>query len=97
MQITAHELVDIGIYENESEVIMDGIRHLLLHHPEYRMKVALERYKNSEISLGKASELAGLSIEEMKELLKDFGISLKAPESIKDIINDAETARRAMK
>ena len=97
MQIDARELVEAGFYKDESEVIRDGIKHLLLHHPEYKVKVAIERYKKEKISLGKAADIAGLSIEEMKELLKEQGIPLVWGEDVKEIIEDAENARKSMR
>lgn len=33
----------------------------------------LERYENSEVSLGRAAELAGLSVGQMMNLLTEFG------------------------
>ncbi len=96
MQITARELIDIGIYKDESEAIKDGIRHLLIGHPEYRVKVAVERYKKGKISLGKAANTAGISLEEIKELLRDMAIPLTGPENIEEIMKDAEVARKAM-
>lgn len=95
MQIGVHELVEAGIYKNESEIIKDSIRYLLLHHPEYKMKVALERYKKEEISLGKAADIAGISIEEMKEMLKSQQIPLAYVEDIDEIIEDARNAKEA--
>lgn len=57
------ELIKIGLYGSEQEAIEDGIRHLLLSHPEYRIEIAIERYKVEEVSLGKATDLTGLSVE----------------------------------
>ena len=39
-----------------------------------RLMYAIESYKNGKASLGKASELAGVSISEMIDLLSEFGI-----------------------
>jgi len=97
MQIDACELVEAGFYKDEGEVIRDGIRYLLLYHPEYRVKVAVERYKKGKISLGKAADIAGFSIEEMKELLRGQGIPLVWGEDVKEIIEDAENARESMR
>jgi predicted HTH domain antitoxin len=90
-------LVRLGLYRNEREAVDDGIRHLLLSHPEYRVEIAVERYKLEEISLGKAAQVAGLSLEEMKELLRDRGIPLKGPETLEEVQADAERARKALR
>lgn len=70
-------LIQAGFYEDASEVISDAVRHLLLHHADYRVEIAVAAYVAEEISLGKAAEMTGLCLEDMKELLQDRGISLK--------------------
>jgi predicted HTH domain antitoxin len=39
-----------------------------------RVLLAVEKYRDGEASLGKASELAGLSIGQMMVVLADFGV-----------------------
>ncbi|HET7151662.1 MAG TPA: UPF0175 family protein [Candidatus Acidoferrum sp.] len=39
-----------------------------------RVLLAVEKYRDGEASLGKASELAGLSIGQMMAVLADFGV-----------------------
>jgi len=59
--------------------------------PKEREKFALELYKEEKISLGKACEIAGLSYEEMKELLikKNVGIR-RGSESLKELKTKAK-------
>jgi len=90
------ELVALGLYGNEQDVIEDGIRHILRSHPEYKIEIAVKKYKEEEASLGKAADIAGISLEDMKELLRTRGIALKGPESINEIEEDAERARKAI-
>jgi predicted HTH domain antitoxin len=66
--------VDMGIYQSEGQAIQDAINHLIKAHPEYRIKLAVYRYRDEEISIGKAAEIAGVSFERMKELLIENGI-----------------------
>jgi len=79
--IKPKELVDLALYKDEQEVIDEGVRHILRSHPEYRIEIAIKRYKEEVVSLGKAADLAGISLEEMKEMLKTRGVALKGPES----------------
>lgn len=95
--IEPKELVNIGLYKNEREVIEDGIRRILLSHPEYKIEIAMEKYKREEVSLGKAADIAGVSLEEMKEILKDRGVPLKDLEGVEEIRIDAERAGKAMR
>jgi len=39
-----------------------------------RILLAVERYKNCEASLGKAAELAGVSVGRMMTILTEFGV-----------------------
>ena len=95
--IKTREFVDLGLYESERDVIEDGIRHILRSHPEYRIEIAVEKYKQEKASLGKAADIAGVSLEEIKEIVKSRGVSLKGPRSIEEIHRDAEQARKAMR
>ena len=90
------ELVSLGLYGNEQDVIDDGIRHILRSHPEYKIEIAVNKYRQEEVSLGKAAGIAGISFEDMKELLRTRGIALKGPESIKEIQEDVERARKSI-
>ena len=53
-----------------------------------RKLVALELFREGKVSLGKASEIAGLSVWEMMSLLKERRIPLNY--SIKDFEKDLE-------
>jgi predicted HTH domain antitoxin len=89
------DLVDAGLYRTEQEVILDAMRHLLLVHPGYRITLAVHRYQKDEgISLGKAAQLAGVSHEEMKEILADRGVQLRlGPKNKKEAIEEVATLR----
>lgn len=39
-----------------------------------RLMLAVERYKKSEVSLGRAAELAGVPVGEMINILADYGV-----------------------
>jgi predicted HTH domain antitoxin len=95
--IKPKELVDLALYKDEQEVIEEGVRHILRSHPEYRIEIAIKRYKEEAVSLGKAADLAGISLEEMKEILKTRGVALKAQESKEEIKEDAKRAREALR
>ena len=94
--IKPKELVDLALYKDEQEVIDEGLRHILRSHPEYRVEIAIKRYKEEVVSLGKAADLAGISLEEMKEVLKSRGVALKGPESRQEIKEDAKRAREVL-
>ena len=91
--IKPKELVDLALYRDEQEVIDEGVRYILRSHPEYRIEIAIKRYKEEAVSLGKAADIACISLEEMKEVLRTRGVALKGPESKEEIKEDAKRAR----
>jgi predicted HTH domain antitoxin len=95
--IKPKELVDLALYKDEQEVIDEGVRYILRSHPEYRIEIAVKRYKEEAVSLGRAADLAGISLEEMKEVLRSRGVALKGPESKAEIKEDAKRAREALR
>ena len=56
--------------ENKEEV-SKAIRHLV---SEGRVMHAIDCYKKGKASLGKAAEIAGVTISEMLDLLAEFGV-----------------------
>ena len=55
--------------------------------------LGVEQYRKGDASLGKASELAGVSVGEMINLLADFGIKANLDEE--DYRRGLENLRRA--
>jgi predicted HTH domain antitoxin len=87
-------LVDSGIYESEDDVIHDALEHLLEDNPDNRLKIAIYRYQNEEISLGKA-EIAGVCWEDMKRILMKNGIQPRlGPETIEEARQEFLTLER---
>lgn len=72
-------LIRIGRYPGRKELIEDAFRTLLRTKPELKRDVAIELYKKNEVSLSRASEICGLNIEDLKELLKEKGIKISVP------------------
>ena len=72
-----NSLVGIGFYETEGGVIADAMGALLEKKPELRREIAVNLYKNGEVSLWKASEIARMNLEEFKEVISRRGIKIK--------------------
>ncbi len=91
----ALDLVKAGIYQSEDEVNRDGLRHLLRARPDLRIKVAIHRYQTEDISLGKAAELAGVSWEQMREILLEHDIQPRlGPETVEEIEEEIQVLRK---
>jgi len=56
-----------------------------------RVMLAIEEYKNGKASIGKAAEIAGISISEMMDLLVSFGMKSKV--SYEDYFKGLENLR----
>ncbi|MGP8320762.1 MAG: UPF0175 family protein [Methanosarcinaceae archaeon] len=67
-------LVNGGYYSIELEVIKDAIRSLFRDNSKLKVNAAIELYKEGEVSMSKASEIAGMTTIEFKEILGKRGI-----------------------
>jgi len=67
-------LVNAGYYSSELDVIKDAIRSLFRENAELKVNAAIELYKEEEVSLSKAAEMAGVTTIEFKDLLGKRGI-----------------------
>ena len=67
-------LVEKGYYPSKSELIKDAFRALLITKTDLRISLAIELYLKGSISIGRASELAGMTIIEFKDVMAGRGI-----------------------
>ncbi len=72
MQIDA--LVNAGYYSSLSDITKSAFRVLLESKSNLKVASAVELYKMEKISLSRGAEIAGVSLEEFKEILADRGI-----------------------
>lgn len=70
-------LVKTGHFTTKSDVVKTAIRLLKERHPEYRTDIAVNLFKEDKVSLGRAVEIAGMSRESFKEVLKERGLERK--------------------
>ena len=69
-----HALIEAKYYSSISEAVKDAFRSLFATKPALKIISAIYLYSNNEVSLSKASEIAGVSIEEFKEILMSRGV-----------------------
>ena len=74
MEAEIEAVIGAGYYSSKSEVVIDALRPLFESRKELKIASAVEIYINREISLGKAAEIAGVTVVEFKELLASRGI-----------------------
>ncbi|WP_219857130.1 UPF0175 family protein [Candidatus Hakubella thermalkaliphila] len=96
--LSTEDLVKAGLYDSEEAVIQDGLRCLLQVRPGLRLELAVYWYQTEDISLGKAANLAGVSFEQMKEVLRSRGIQLRlGPETREEALEEVATLRRHLR
>ena len=62
--------------------------------PALRLEMAIYRYQTEAISLGKAANLAGVSFEQMREILLNRGLELHlGPETKEEAKTEVEILR----
>ncbi len=84
-------LVERGVFESEESLVTSAYRSLLTLQPALKLEIALSLYQGEEISLGRAAEMAGVSREQLKEVLAARGIERKYPQrSQEQVDRDAE-------
>ena len=69
-----HALIETKYYPSISEAVKDAFRTLFATKPALKIISAVYLYSNNEVSISKAAELAGVSIEEFKEILASRGV-----------------------
>jgi predicted HTH domain antitoxin len=76
---------------NKGEILHNALKMYLDANKDLKEKLAVELYKEGKVSLGKASEIADLSYEEMKELLIKNNVEIRrGPVSLKELKARAE-------
>lgn len=67
-------LIRSGYYKSRESMLEEAFRIMLEVKPSIKQQMAVELYKSEKVSLSRAAEIAGLSIEGFKELLDLKGI-----------------------
>ena len=83
---------ELGIYKDKNTFILDAINTMLSSHIELRISIACKLYENEDVSLAKAAEIVGVSIEEMKHILSEHEMKLKIGTSVPNTKDRAHAA-----
>ena len=88
----AETAVETGFYASKDEFIEDAIETLLSARKDVKADIACELYKKEDISLGKAAEMLGKNIDEMKLEMHGRGIKRRTGDDIKNTKEMADVA-----
>lgn len=84
--------VKSGYFDNRSELIREALREYLQKLQKHGLSVAVDLYRRGDISLGKASEIAGVGYEKMKAILAEKEIPLnRGPRSRNELEGDVKS------
>ncbi len=75
--------------KEEKEDLSKAVREVVY---KGRVMLAIEKYKQGEVSLGRAAELAGLTVGQMMTLLAEYGIESNLERD--DYLKGLENLRR---
>lgn len=67
-------LISSGVYKNKTDLFIDAFRALVVLKPHLRVRSAVELYKNKNVSFSRAAEIAGVNMEEFKDILENSGV-----------------------
>jgi len=88
-----NQLVKTRLFVDEKDVLRSALRALFQTQPGIKRQMIISAYTTGEISLGKAAELLGCSHEEMKDILRENGVSIHfGPETTENLLQDADNA-----
>lgn len=76
-------IIKAGFYKTRDEIINHALNILFAVKPELRMGMAIELYKEGEITLSRGAEVAGVSFPKFKDELIKRGVEVIVPEVTK--------------
>ena len=77
-------LLRLRVYENRDALFRGAFRALLELKPSLGVEAAVDIYRRGEVSLWAASEIAGLNLEEFKEILSGKGVGVEVSSTAKE-------------
>jgi len=98
MESEVRGLVKSGHYPSKIEVLKDALRTLFETKPNLKISAALEMYKNNDVSLSRAAEIAGVTIVEFREILANRGLTIVSEsKSIREMDEKARVLKKYLK
>ena len=73
-ELQLEALLKAGIFRSRGEAIEEAVRTLFTTRPQLRVEAAIQLFREGEVTLGRAAEIAGLTRWEFDMLLAGRGI-----------------------
>lgn len=73
-ELQLNALLKAGIFRSRGEALEEALRTLFTTRPQLKIEAAIQLFREGEVTLGRAAEIAGLTRWEFDTLLADRGI-----------------------
>ena len=70
-ELQLNALLKAGIFHSRGEAIEEAFRMLFAVRPQLRVEAAIQLFREGEVTLGRAAEIAGLTRWELEMILAD--------------------------
>jgi len=87
-------VVKAGNYQSEQEAIRHALSVLLVANSQLRLDTAIELYREEQVTLSRAAEIAGLSYGKFKEELAKRSISITVDSSPEEVLEGAALIKK---
>jgi predicted HTH domain antitoxin len=88
-EINLAAAVSAGLYQDVSEALQEAVKTWLAVKPNIRLEVAIELFKNSDVTLERAAEIAGINRWLFQDILTQRGIKIMIETDSKENITKA--------
>ena len=95
MKERVEAVIRSGVYPDESELYGEAIRTLFEVKSDLKTIAAVELYKEEEISLEKAAEIAGVNVVQFKEILSQKGVTRWVGTGVDELKRKTEELKKA--
>ncbi len=69
-------VVRAGLFHSREEALAEAVNIFFAVRPAMRLEAAIELFKECEVSLSRAAEMAGMDVLTFRKLLADRGVSI---------------------
>lgn len=95
MKDRVEAVIRSGVYADENELYNEAIRTLFEVKSDLKTIAAVELYKEEEVSLEKAAEIAGVNVVQFKEILSQKGITRWIGTDVEELERKTEELKKA--
>jgi predicted HTH domain antitoxin len=88
-EINLAAAVSAGLYQDVNEALQEAVKTWLAVKPNIRLEIAIELFKNRDVTLERAAEIAGINRWLFQDILTQRGIKIMVEADSKENIAKA--------